>query len=220
MKLAILILAINIGFLLGNEDGLINHWEFNDSLNDSAGDANLKDGVNYKFVKDRFGTKQSAVQLNNGYLVVPPGVYFHNDFTVKAWFNLNAKGLYPRIIDFGNGAGRNNVILCFQSSTSKIHAELHENLASLGMGATQEINMNSWYHIAFSVSGRVGTIYIDGKATSGFTLSGDAKNLQRNYNYIGKSNWAADSLAVAIYDDIRIYNRALCAAEILELKNY
>ena len=168
---------------------------------------------------DRFGNEQSVVQLSNGYLVVPPGVYFHNDFTVTAWVNLNAKGFYPRIIDFGNGAARNNIAISFGPSNSKLSASLHENLASLGAGATQDISMNSWYHVAFSVSGRVGTIYIDGKATSGFTLSGDAQNLQRNYNYIGKSNWVADSLAVAIYDDIRIYNRALCAAEILELKN-
>jgi hypothetical protein len=35
------------------------------------------------------------------------------DFTVTAWVNLNAIGFFPRIIDFGNGAGRNNVIFCF-----------------------------------------------------------------------------------------------------------
>ena len=53
------------------------------------GGADLYNGQNYDFVADRFGNNNSAIQFNQGYLRVPPGVYFeHAEFTVIAWIKL------------------------------------------------------------------------------------------------------------------------------------
>jgi hypothetical protein len=55
---------------------LTNYWNFDQSsLNDIQGGANLYDGTNYQFVEDRFGRQNNALQLNNGYLKIPSGVY-------------------------------------------------------------------------------------------------------------------------------------------------
>jgi hypothetical protein len=41
-------------------------------------------------------------------------------------------------------------------------------------------------------------------------------NVMRTSNYVGKSLWA-DPLANAIYDELRIYNRALDVVEIIDI---
>lgn len=43
------------------------------------------------------------------------------------------------------------------------------------------------------------------------------KNILRQVNYIGKSTWASDELANAVYDELRIYNRVLTQDEIYSL---
>jgi hypothetical protein len=40
------------------------------------------------------------------------------------------------------------------------------------------------------------------------------RNVFRNSNFIGKSNWNADPYANAGFDELRIYKRALSATEI------
>lgn len=53
----------------------------------------------------------SYIWLNWGYLSAPAGVYFSGDFSVSVWIYVINFSVWERIIDFGNGAGGNNVLI-------------------------------------------------------------------------------------------------------------
>ncbi len=75
------------------------------------------------------------------------------------------------------------------------------------------INLNQWYFISFVLSGTTGYIYVNGNQVVTGPLH-IPTNIIRTNNYIGKSNWASDSNADAIYDEIKIYNQALTSIQI------
>ena len=52
------------------------------------------------------------------YLQAPNDVYFDGDFTIEAWVYPKNFGNWSRIIDFGNGAGNNCVLLASTFGTS------------------------------------------------------------------------------------------------------
>ncbi len=64
---------------------LLNSWSFNGDYTDSVGGANVIDGSNYGLTNDRYGNANSVLNLTNGYVQLPPGVYFSGPFTVTVW---------------------------------------------------------------------------------------------------------------------------------------
>ena len=113
------------------------------NLSDVVGGANLFGGSKYSFVPDRFCSPNSAIFFNNGYLQVPPGVYFSGDFTVTAWINIKSYQSYSRIFEFGNGKSTNNIILTMYATTSQIEAYFADPNVQYFL-TTPIINTNQW----------------------------------------------------------------------------
>ncbi len=90
---------------------LINHWPFNNNLDDIIGGSHMINGINYVFSTDRLNTPYSAVYLNNGYIQLPDGIYFDGDFTISVWVKVRTHRYCSRIVDFGGTAHQDNV--CF-----------------------------------------------------------------------------------------------------------
>ena len=194
--------------------GLINYWPMN-NLTDVVSGANLFGGSNYSFYPDRFSTSNSAIYFNRGYLQVPTGVYFSGDFTVTAWIYLKSYQYYSRIIDFGNGQENENVLLGLAGRTSQIIGFSYNSSSKTYIEASSIINLNQWYFISFVLSGTTGYIYVNGSQVATKTLLLVPNNITRTSNYIGKSNWASDSNADAIYDEIKIFKGALSSNDIM-----
>ena len=57
-------------------------------------------------------------------------------------------------------------------------------------------------------------MFVNGVVSSTSTFSGPPVNIVRNYNWIGKSNWA-NTYTNAVYDEIKIYSGALNSSQIL-----
>jgi hypothetical protein len=77
--------------------------------------------------------------------------------------------------------------------------------------------LNGWHHIAVTLSGNTGKLYIDGGVvdTQTITLNPADLGLTRQ-NFIGKSQWN-DLFPTTKVDEFRIYNSALSASEIVAL---
>jgi len=183
------------------------------NLTDLVGGANLFGGSSYSFVPDRFSTPKSAIYFNQGYLQVPPGVYFSGDFTLTAWIYLKSYQLNSRIFDFGNGPESENIGLAMAGKTSSMYGIDIKDNYELNILTPSMINLNQWYFISFVLSGTTGYIYVNGNQVVTGPLH-IPTNIIRTNNYIGKSNWASDSNADAIYDEIKIYNQALTSIQI------
>lgn len=185
-------------------------------LCDLVGGATLFGGTSYTYVADRFNNPNSAIYFNNGYLQVPPGVYFSGDFTVTAWIFLNAHSPVQVIFDFGNGPDSdNNIFLIKDAASSGGLLRSFVNYNSTNYFISTPIvmpNLNQWYHVAFTLSRNIGSIYVNGILILSSPLS-LIRSVTRSTNYIGRDSYG-DIQINAIYDDLKIYQGALSTAAI------
>ncbi len=154
---------------------------------------------------------------NDDYVQMNPNVYFNGDFTIECWVYAKSFSNWARIIDFGNGAASNNVLLAYTEGTSGKPALYIEGTQ---FSANQTIPLNTWTHIAATLNGTTGTIFINGNASGTHTFTTPPVNIIRNNCYIGKSNWGGDPNSDAIFDELRIWNTAKTAIEIQNSMNH
>jgi hypothetical protein len=202
-----------------NHNGVIvnycpsNYWPMS-NLSDVIGGANLFGGGNYSFVPDRFGTPNSAIYFNKGFLQVPKGVYFSGDFTVTAWIYLKSYQYFSRIFDFANGQENDNVMIAMFEATSQIRGLTYNGPSVSSAVTTPIINLNEWYFISFVLSETKGYIYVNGNQTATGNLYVPNKII-RTSNYIGKSNKLFIPNADVIFDELKIYQVALSPDKIM-----
>jgi len=87
--------------------------------------------------------------------------------------------------------------------TSKINATSSSSLATNSF-----IELNKWYHVTVTLNGITGCIYVNGS----LVVTGQLKaprNVLRTENRIGNVN------ALAVYDDLKIYQRAMSPEQVL-----
>lgn len=200
-------------------NGLINFWPIVNDTKDIISGANLYNGYKAKLTYDRFNNSDSALDLALGYYQIPAGFYFNYNFTMTAWVYVRSLGVYSRIFDFGNGLYSKNVLLCYMQSNIPRLALGNANTGSTGISVSYSpFNLKQWYYFAATYDGKYGKLYVNGSLVSS-AVGGKPDNVLRATNYVGRSNnWqAGDTNADGLFDDLRIYNRALSAQEILDL---
>ncbi len=95
-------------------------------------------------------------------------------------------------------------------------------ITTSGGGGEQQINgtgtlpLNTWSHVAVTLSGNTGTLYVNGQpvgTNTNMTLNPSDLG-STNQNWIGRSQYPGDPYLAATVDDFQVYDRALSAAEI------
>lgn len=119
------------------------------------------------------------------YATLPPDVYFNGNFTIECWVYPKAFTNWSRIIDFGNGAASNNVLLAYTYQNSG-RPGLY--IQGTQIQSTATLPLNQWSHIAATFNSGTGTIYVNGLPAGSGTFPTPV-NIVRNLNYIGRSNW-------------------------------
>jgi len=167
---------------------------------------------------------------NANYAQAKSGVYFDgNSFTVQSWVYVTAVGNWNRIIDFGNGAGSNNILLSnTYGTTGKPGIYIEGTQFQSTYPGASTVLLNAWHQICCTftrnTSGNtnqgIAKIYIDGQPYGSGTTSIPV-NVTRNNCYIGKSNWGnpPDPNMQGGIGSLQIYNGALTDAEMLSNYN-
>jgi alpha-L-arabinofuranosidase len=164
------------------------------------------------------GVSGNALNLTGGYASLPTGVVSTlNDFTIAAWVKIDTLSTWSRIFDFGTGTTV-NMFLTPRSSSGAVRFAI----TTSGNGSEQQINgtsaltTGSWQHVAVTLSGNTGTLYVNGVAVgtnTNMTLRPSSLG-STTQNYLGDSQYTADPAFLGSIDDFRIIGRALSAAEI------
>ena len=84
------------------------------------------------------------------------------------------------------------------------------------------LTANTWKHVAVTLSGSTGTLYIDGvqvAQNTSMTFKPSDLAPTTSGNFIGKSDWTGDKYLKGQVDDFRIYNRAISASEVTSVMN-
>ena len=169
------------------------------------------------------GRTNNAVGFNgtaSGFVNFPAGlVSALDEFSITAWVKVETNATWARVFDFGTGTGNYMFLAPASGGNSLRYA-----ITTTSNGGEQQINHNAvlsagiWHHVAVTLSGTVGVLYLDGVAVgvnSNMTLRPSTLG-NTTQNYLGKSQWPDPNLVGSV-DDFRIYNRALTLADIQSL---
>jgi hypothetical protein len=144
---------------------------------------------------------------------MPADIYFKQDFTITAWIRLHSYANWERIIDFGNGAGSNNILLAPSDGTSGHPALRSESTQFTDTNTT--LPVGRWVQVTGRVRGDgLGSMFINGSGTYNYVGMVMPQYISRSNCYIGKSNWP-DALLNGEIGELQIYDGALSETAIL-----
>ncbi|MBG0564181.1 glycoside hydrolase family 127 protein [Actinoplanes aureus] len=157
----------------------------------------------------------------NAYIGLPAGILAGAaSFTVAAWVRVDTAASWARVFDFGSGTGSYLFLTPRSSAGTARYA-----ISTGGSGAEQRIDApaalptGTWTHVAVTHTGNLGVLYVNGAEVarnSALTVRPSALGATTQ-NWIGRSQYANDPYLAAAVDNVRIYSRALSAAEVSQL---
>lgn len=162
-----------------------------------------------------------ALDGSTGYLVLPTGVMEDLwDCTVAMWVYWNSASTNTRIFDFGSSdisymclipKDSGGIMRFSVTGTSYFGEQTIAHTAALPTG--------SWTHVAVTLQGKLGTLYVNGVSV-GSNAAMDLAPFQlgaTRQNWLGRSQYSADPYFNGKLQDVRIYSGALNASEIAAL---
>ncbi len=154
---------------------------------------------------------------DNDYISFPTNILSTStNFTYEAWIYVRSHANWARILDFGDYAG-DNMFFTSSIGTSGI-PRFVINVNGAGerqLTAPSQIVLNTWMHIAVTLSGTTATMYINGiqvAQNTSFNQNPSTLGATTN-NWIGKSQYA-DAYLNGKMDDIRFWNVARTQSQI------
>ncbi len=200
---------------------LVARLKFDNSAVDSTGHGN--DGTLVNSPNWTTGGKVgSAISLSGSsqYVALPVGVVSSlTTATFASWVYLNSSTANQRIFDFGSGTGTNMFLTNAGGSSVRFAITTSGNGNEQSILGTAALPTGNWVHVAVTLNGSVGTLYVNGtqvgqKTNMTLTPSSLGNTTQ---NWLGRSQYAADAYLNGKLDDFRIYSRALSNNEIGKL---
>ncbi|MFC1618924.1 FG-GAP-like repeat-containing protein [Candidatus Neomarinimicrobiota bacterium] len=200
--------------------GLVAYYPFSGNANDESGNGN--DGTEHSvtLAEDRFGRVDSAYSFSGGYISMPTDASILNtpidQYTFQAWIrSTSSTGNPQNVFETHTQAPSGNREIYFEAD---MPAPMRFGITDVS-GADHQVvsnslELNTWYQVVGTYDGSKQKIYIDGELqdslvwSSSFTINSGAelgKDMEGGQYFQGQ------------LDDIRIYNRALSAAEINSL---
>jgi len=180
----------------------------------------------------------TASNANGGFVSVPSlQTLAPQAMTIAIWVNLSVNSAaqnWERIFDFGSGTGTTPNMYLAARASDATNTPIRFAITNSGHTATNEqrldgpstLTPNTWHHIAVVLPAGApftGTLYIDGTAvaTNAAMTLHPADLGATSHNWLGRSQFSATSgsnpCLDGALDDLRVYKRALSAAEISAL---
>ena len=127
----------------------------------------MYNGNNAHYTNDRFGSPNSALNLTDGFYQVPAGVYFKGNLTISFWIKIRTLVTWAKIVDFGNGAGEENVLISASYQGGGCPAPQVFNVNSnQRVISSRSLIIGAWTHLVFTLNGTLGSVYMNGTLTA------------------------------------------------------
>jgi hypothetical protein len=161
-----------------------------------------------------------ALDGSSGHLALPAGVLSSlGDFTIALWVYWNTAVTNARVFDFGSSDIAYFALLPRDGGGSIRFTVTGTTWFGEQSIVTNALPTGRWVHLAVTLSGTTGTLYVDGGvAGSSNTIALAPWQLgDTTQNWLGRSQYAADPYFNGRMQDLRIYSGALSAAEVAVL---
>lgn len=211
---------------------LLLHYGFDETSGNIAVDSSGH-GYHGTYVRTpAFGTGVSGGSFSmsgasdSPYVKIPNGVLKNADsVTVSTYAKWKGGSSWQWL--FGLGPDSDKYLFASPSNgSSKLYSAITKASwsAESKLTAGSQLTAGEWRHVTVTLDGSTGTmvLYVDGieaaRATGVTIKPSELYDADKDYSgYIGRSLYAADPYFGGEVDDFRIYDRALSAAEVMEL---
>ncbi|RMD64989.1 MAG: LamG domain-containing protein, partial [Planctomycetota bacterium] len=160
------------------------------------------------------GMRNAALNFNgNTYVELPNNEAIRaRDFTFAAWVYWRGGEAWQRVFDFGRDKGH---YIFFTPSTDerRMRFQVRNGGPEIFVEINESFPINRWVHLAVTLDGNTGRIYIDGVLRAEGNMPVDPKDVAQR-NWLGKSQYGSDPLFDGMLDEVYIMHRALSAEEV------
>lgn len=180
-----------------------------------------KPSINVDGPSTKPGLKSIAFNSNlKQYMTTSPFYTTNAGLSFTFWFKADPSNkTMARIFDFGNGASQDNIFVCISGKNLGFSSYQNKNPYQKE-NVIPNVCDNTWRHIAWTMDSSKGwLIYVNGVLTQTYSDGFYPKSMMRNYQYIGRSNWASDPYFMGCIADFRIYNTAISQTDITGVFN-
>jgi len=210
----------------GTVPGLIGYWKFDEgsgtTTSDASGNGNTATLINGpSWVPSGINGTLSFDGVNDYVNVPHTPTQDAYPLTVAVWIKTNATGLHGIANKYFPGSLNGYQVFTNAGNLCAWYFKDASNYIWDGSGCTLQTpgyNDNQWHHVVFVVTASGGRLYVDGtrKTTQVWTGTPGASSTTQNIN-LGQYPGTATPFFPGLLDDVRIYNRALSAAEVSAL---
>jgi hypothetical protein len=204
--------------------GLLAWYPFSGNAIDSSGSGNDGSALNASLSQDRFGSPNSSYSfngVNSSISVINKNLCTATtDVSISVWVKINAwtnNGGYKQATIIEQGP-QNYYHLQVgpqtQADTTLSSINFQFNNRAYSSSINNKINLNQWYHIVFTLSNKMGSIYLNSKLVVQYAGYAYGNTPCASILNFGKESSFFYNGSI---DELRIYNRALSQNEITYL---
>ena len=162
--------------------------------------------------------------VGGGYVVVPPLQELAPEaVTLSIWIMVTTAQRWQRVFDIGSSM-TTNMALTTQDGTDSVRFVIRKEggPGEQVINTAAKLTLSVWHHLVVVLragSPYTGEIFIDGASAgtnTAMTLHPEDLGATVN-NFLGRSQFVADPYWSGLFDDFRVYRRALTAAEVAAL---
>ncbi|MEW2044026.1 beta-L-arabinofuranosidase domain-containing protein [Streptomyces sp. NPDC005476] len=171
----------------------------------------------------RSGPAVENVRGSYRYVDLPSGVLGGaTQITLAAWVKPTHDAGWTRIFDFGNDTTR-YLYLAARNASGVPRFAITTGGAGReqGLDGTAALPLNQWSHLAVTLTGSTGTLYVDGTAVArntAMSLTPAALGTLTGH-WLGRSHYASDPVFAGAFGGFDVWSRALTAEHVAALQS-
>lgn len=197
------------------QPALVGQWQFDEDLSDLSPNRlhGSNEGLKYIYLPIfKSGTKSLLLNGTSQFVQLPHEVATLPQMTICTWVRISDSKEWQRIFDFGNGTSHYMFLSPIARGEMRF---VMKNGGDEEILSAPKLPLNTWKHVAVSISTDAVVLYIDGQEAARSTdMQIRPCDIRPMINYIARSQYPSDPLLKGYIDDFRIYNYALNPEEV------